>query len=135
MFWLSRRWYQMSYSFHNNHKTYRLERVPLTFGWRREFMLENGSVQQSQHILSENLWRTMMSILTSLTRSTGTSFPLPILMVMPTLSLLTECGGKQEALRMATMDTALVLILIETGIFIGEERISASQTHVNKLFL
>ena len=62
----------------------------------------------------------MLSILTLLTKSTGTSFPLPTLMDMPTHFSLTECGGRPGALKMVTMTTALVWTLTETGIFIGE---------------
>ena len=81
-------------------------------------MLENGSALLLQPSLSENLLKTMLSILIILTKSTGTSFPLPTLMVMPTAGSMTGSGGRQGQ-NMAPFLDARELIQTETGTFTG----------------
>ena len=80
-------------------------------------MPESGFLLLWPPTLSENWWRIMRNIRSILRTSTGTSYPLPILMDTPIHSLMTDCGEKQDLLK-----RAIVLVLIQTGIgtFTGE---------------
>merc|ERR1712183_173057 len=66
------------------------------YSWKQVSMLENGSPLPWPPTLSELWLRTMPTIPTILTKSTGTTFPLPILMVMPTPFLMGVCGERPD---------------------------------------
>merc|ERR1719411_2536195 len=72
----------------------RLDQGLPTYGLRQESMLENGSPRQWPPSWCASLSRTMPSTRTTLTRSTGTSFPQQTQTVTPTAGNTTGFGGK-----------------------------------------
>ena len=67
-----------------------------------------------------------------MTTSTGTSCHLPTRMVIPTPSLMTDSGGRQDPHKKVMEDTVLELTLTGTGTSTGE-RLGLDTIHVMKL--
>ena len=88
------------------------------FGSRQVFMPESGFPQLLPPLQSIICWRDTAKTQIIWTKSTGTSFPQPTLMVTLTHLSKTECGGRQDHHK----EDALVLTPTETGTSTGEVR-------------
>ena len=70
----------------------------------------NGFLQLLLHLLLGSLWKILVNIQSILKTLIGTSYHLPILMDMPTHSLMTDYGEKQDLPKELKGTIALVLI-------------------------